>query len=470
MSITIGTGIFLIVALLVYIFNKKDYKKMFMSFFMVMIMTKFFINIGYFVKIGSFDIMYDEFFTFLTFISALKYLTKNNSSLTYKKNIFCLIISISFSIILNFLLSYNEYGIRYGGSWDDYFLGTESFKILTPSFNSLLQIVRIFMFFTIYYTFSKEISKSKFKKMMNVMFCISIFAVIMFIIEFVQKNMLHSYFLNDFYNKIFGLNDATYTGLGSFHNGYYSVTFLYREQSHLSEYFFFISLMMLLSSFIFKKKKYFLVSLLMIGASILSISFTSLLCAGIYYLVFSYLVIKHSKKYSKFAIMLLIVIICITPFLINKSIFSERINNSLYMILNFNSQGVYAFNSENVRLFSVMYNYDLFRSHFLFGLGIGTSYSHSGLSTTLVSIGSVGLVLYFITYKNLITKNLRRKYPYVLTFIIMGFFLFTGVSNLMYNDGLALFIMGYSLFLRNDIVVKEGFRKNEHITTCSTIS
>ena len=270
--------------------------------------------------------------------------------------------------------------------------------------------------------------------------CIIIF---LGIIEFIFKNLLHSSAVNDFYAFVFGVGQSTKKGLGAYSNGIYATIGLRREQSAFSST---ISIAGILNLFLFsldKKKSSFLVSVLCIAESVMSIAFTSLLY-GALYLSFLFIIVWRKNLKTKiflsgFAVLALVVGIV----LVLKSSYLERIKNSFKILFDFNENETYEIKSENIRLYSILYNLKIWLRHPLFGIGLGASYSHGGLSSALISIGIVGFSLYWININVLFKKTLNRAIPIIPFLLMNAVYFFRGGIDYYYNMPMMILFICY---------------------------
>lgn len=423
MSITIGTFIFLIITVFIFVKNSSSLKKLFISLFNLLVITSLFMNVGYFIKIGSFSLQYNEFILFVTFfISLLLVISKKFDTAILLKFILMTIV-FCIPLVLNLVLNYQEYGISYDYTWDNYFLGRVDFTLLKPNSRSLLHLLRIVIFFFVIGCYLRFSNKNDFDSLIKKIYKISIIYLFILLIEFIFKNVLYSPIVNDFYLSVLGKSESTYYGLGLMRNGIYSIIGLFREQSHLCN-----ALMVLSVIFLFvyednKIKKYLFLSLVLIAVPLCTMAFSSILGIAIYYLFLFLINIRKSGKNQMLCILSLFIVIIAAILVYSFSSYSERILNSLDVIFNFDINGKYDFESENVRLFSIMYNLNIFSRHPLFGIGLGTSYSHGGVACILTSIGLIGFTVYSLYYKCIFRKNNYKKGVF-LPFIVILFYSF----------------------------------------------
>ena len=256
MTITIGTILLLCGIVGVFLRNYNSYRRLYLSLYTLMILIKLSINVGFFVSIGGYEILYDEVLTILIAVLALIGL------LYYKVNLqifYCLILFVSIilvSLILNIAGIYNVYGIPYGQSWDNYFYGKTLFQQLNVTATSFLMFARLIMFAISFIMFCKLIDFNYFKRLFKIVYRVSLFLAVIYILEFILKNIFHSAFLNNLYLDIFGHSLSTKDELGANVMGIYATIGLYREQSALATNFGLIALILLFGYKFTAKKKY----------------------------------------------------------------------------------------------------------------------------------------------------------------------------------------------------------------------
>lgn len=437
-------GSFLIVGILLGIFVKYMTQKngaiklnrkniLFLKLFSFYVVINLFLGIGYFLKIGEREISYSDVVFFALFVVAISILWKKPVYSKIYLFLIVFVVSCLVSVCLNFLLDYNEYGIPYGQSWDSYFYGRTSFSLLKPSKNGLFHLIKIIMTFTVVLTFLLCIDKNSLKEFLKTVKFFSCIIIFLGFVEFIFKNLLHSSALNDFYAFVFGVGHSTKKGLGAYSNGIYATIGLRREQADFSST---ISIAGILNLFLFSldgKKSSLSVSLLCIVESIMSIAFTSLLYGGLYF-VFLFIVVWQKNTKTKIVLSIsALLLLSVGTVLVIKSSYFDRIKNSFKILFKFDETGNYDIKSENIRLYSILYNLKIWLRHPLFGIGLGASYSHGGLSSALVSIGIVGFSLYWITINTLFKNVLKRAIP-VIPFLLMNVvYFFRGGIDYYYN-------------------------------------
>ena len=444
MSVTIGTFLYIIIGIFLIYKSKLDLKKIFLYFFCFVLASKLFMNIGYFIKIGDFALQYSEILTFITFIFGLIYCIKYGFDL---KNFFLLFIVatiVFLSISLNYIIDYNEYGIPNGQVWDFYFLGRIELQKLVPTSSSFLQSIRIIIFIFNISVFLKLSSKDNIESFFNILYKISIPILVLIFIEIIMKNAFNSSALNDLYLTIFGSSDTQSIGV-VFRNDGITIIGLFKEQSHLAIYFTILSIIFLIYWYYFDKKIVLFLSMIYVLITIMSMAFTSILGIVVYTLFLLYFV--HKKKYRFNFLIYVTLGILIIGFIIGIyfSNYWERVQNSMNMILNFDENKTYEINSENIRIYNIMFNLKIFFRHPILGIGVGTTYCQSGIVTSLAYFGILGLVTYWVAIKKLFNNN-NLTFPIVI-FILTGLLnVFKGDASYLYDETVFIILFSYSIF------------------------
>lgn len=430
-------SLLLIVLILVLFLKNRTFSAKYISIYFIMLFLNLFCSMGYFLKVGSFELFYDEFVTILLFIFSLIYLLKGQINKNLTINLIVLIISMSISVLLNVFSNTKEFGIKYGNAWDSYFWGTIGFEQLDVGKRTFLMSGRLYVYLINLYVFITLIHVKDLKKLLKLLRKLSVLAIVLFFLEFVFKNVFHSYGLNNLYFKIFGYGYSQKDSL-DFVDGYATITFLYREQSVVGKNFPLIAILLLYDFHLNKQKKAIIVSLGLIVCALLSMSFTSILTIFIYVIFWFYITKKYNSNLFYFSIFLsAILVLVLSIFSLNitmNATFETRIENSFNIIFNYNKDIDFEITSENIRLYSIMYNFQIFLSHMFFGIGIGTSYSLGGISSSLVSIGLIGSLIYILYIDNLFCYKFATRISKLALFSILFINLFSGGIDLLYNE------------------------------------
>lgn len=453
--------------LLIYIFLKSKKKTntiLFMNLYICYFIISISLNIGYFMKIGNFEITYDEFLLFILFILAIIYY------FTHKMNVKIIaIFSVFFVVILigpamNVILNYDYTGISYDGSWDRYFYS--GFNILEmqpllPNKRTIMFIFRIFLFVFVTSIFLENVDTSWIIKIKKHITYVSIIILFLFFIEFIFKNVFKSSLINDMYNSIFGLGNSTKIGLGDAEHGLYQVICLYREQSHYAIYVSYLSIMNLFFwALSIGKKENLYISLLLILSVLLSLALTSMLYILLYGIFLFIIVLKKTSEKNKIKLILTMCFVAVILVTISLLFFKDRLYNSVHILFDFENVSSYPVLSEIIRLYSSYYNLNIFLEHPFFGIGLGTAQSFSSLSTILVSIGLIGTIMYIILYNKLMKINKMSKYyPFALFIIFVLTGIFSGGVEFLYSNNVQLVCLLYSFFIYKQKNTKSIIKK-----------
>ena len=430
-------SILLILLILVLFLKNRSFTSKYISIYFVMLFINLFCSMGYFLRVGSFELFYDEFLTIIIFIFSIMYLLKGKINKNLTINLILLVVSMFISVLLNVYSNNKEFGIKYGNAWDSYFWGTIGFEQLDVGQRTILMSGRLYVYLVNLYVFITLIHVKDLKKLLAILRKLSVLAIVLFLLEFVFKNVFHSYSLNNVYFKIFGYGYSQKDSL-DFVDGYATITFLYREQSVVGKNFPLIAILLLYDFRLNKQKKAIIISLGMIVCALLSMSFTSILTIFIYIIFCFYITKKTNSNMFYFFIFLVLISVLVGSILsLNitmNTTFKTRIENSFNLIFNYNKDINFDITSENIRLYSIMYNLQIFLSHIFFGIGIGTSYSLGGISSCLVSIGLVGCLIYLLYIHNLFRYKFSTRISKLALFSILFINLFSGGIDLLYNE------------------------------------
>lgn len=446
----LGSIIFIIIGFAIILKNANNFKKLYIEMYSFMVLTKLFINVGYFLKIRNTEILYDEILTMIVFLLAIVGLFVYGINKKALYLLVFLVISMSISLMLNYFYYEDIYGISFDDSWDaffytkDYLFNRGMLSLLKPSTRSFLMLTRVMMCLVSFGVFIKIADYNTYHKILIKIYRVAKIILIFALIEFILKNIFQSSYLNDLYLQIFGESAATKMGLGARVGSIYAIICLYREQSILALNFSVVAIMLLFLYKSDRNKKVLIVSILLMITSIISMSFTALLFVVTYTIFFIYVLEIKFNKITGFIFFSILIIfgVIIVLYVQSNELYMRRISNSISMLFNYNVNMSVSITSENIRLYSVMYNLNLFFKYFLFGIGIGISYCYSGFVSSLISIGSVGMIIYFILVKKYIEIFSKEKLKYFSVIVICITLFFIGGVEFLYSE---LWLMLYLL-------------------------
>ncbi|GGF81818.1 hypothetical protein SAMN05444281_2319 [Wenyingzhuangia marina] len=440
---------FILIFIVGYILSKKNsLKSKFKDFFILeIIFSVFRINVGYFLKIGDFEIQNDDLLLAILFAMSIVVF---GSSISKKIKIRQYVVIYTIIIILGMLNLYlnpsDEGIIAFNtGSWDRYMRGVTNLTTPVFSMQSILMFIRVVIFVAIMLATKDLFNREDFIEMGKRIGFFSKLLLIYGITEFLLSYVLKIDTTN-ILKLFFGRGVATSNDFGRLKG-------LSREPSYYSHALYnAIIILYALSKIdyenknIFKKYKVWIIIAFFLG--LISSSFAFVLVT-VTLLIFFYVVSNIENRKFVFylkpqagliSILGLLILMIILPFVdLTDFTYYERILESLNQF----SKGVNRtyklgsdYSSEAVRLISGIETFKATLSRPLFGLGIGTAYSVSGIISILSNIGFLGL---FIWYRLISTEFYKTKKK-ILILILLTPIVFTGDMYSLYDTSYLLLI------------------------------
>ena len=384
--------------------NRKDHKLMLRDFFIVTLLVSFTMNYGYFLKIGSFELAYDEFCTGVLFIVCIPYFIKGKYNHSMLSVCCVFLVSCIISLFCTTIVPFVPNGfLTPSQSWDEFVYGNISLNFtVTASIKMLLIPLRFVIFFFILCVikdvFTKEDWLHAFQKLLYVCKFLLLFSVI----EFFTKNVLAFDYCTNLLDPIFGKGDFTANTILVNRGDALAPQGLFREPSHFTSFLFWLGFAWFIpiKQDPTRESNYFWLAttatLLIFSTSFAGILFFGCLLA--FYLVYFYKTHKSSK--APFFIVLvsslalLMGLILFSPGL--ASYYLGRIKDTFHCIsLLFTSNEV-VLSSEFIRLLSIFKLSLIWIDRFFFGIGYGVTWGHSALIWMLACGGIVGLYIWYV--------------------------------------------------------------------------
>lgn len=382
-----------------------------MLFISVLIFFDLFVNVGYFIKIGSYEVTYSEYLLIVVFIYTIYFLL----TLKYSKKMFF----VGLSFILTVFI-------------------TEIWLGLNPILNLISRNGELFQpklsVYSIMISFKiilMSVIAINWKKVININYLMMIssylkkyakWVIVLCFIEFLTKNIFHSSMYTDLVSQIFGIGESTVSFI--FQRGsLYTLQGLTREPSLLTLGLFNLAIILLFDNQIKRIAFEMIVItfLLFVSGSFASVVYI----LGIFAIVF--FKYKQQKKYFLF---IPSGILIITIFM-NSNIGRYYLIRFQNIIMFFSNQTVIQNTSEVFRFTTIMDSLYLFLDRPLFGVGLGIPYSYGFISGILASIGLVGFVIWFYFIFLYIGGNSLRTSKYLSVIFIVWFF--TGDMSILYG-------------------------------------
>lgn len=405
----------LIIIILYNAFNSAKLKDFYLKLLMITLINESFIQIGYFIKIGTAEVSYRTLCELLLLCTSILLICKTKIN-RFNFNFSFIFLSICIFGILHIIIQpSNILASNINISWDDYLSSGAQFERIHIVPYVFLEFFSMFIFviviMTIYsvYTYDELsdflVGFCKWSKIMLFIGCIEV------IIKYIFNSNLYNYFCN----FIFGVSSSTVTEINSRGTGI-MLQGLTKEGSHYI-YVLFIIILVIFAEYKRKKDIKNIYWLFIAGAiGILSMSFSLLLFViGILLIGYFYWIRQSNNIQIKFVKKLLLItsiiigiflMIVIGSSLISKlsvssdNFWSRRIV-SLFEELNLIYSGDWKYNttplewSNRSRLLSVFETLKLVIYRPLFGFGTGAVTSHGSSSMLLAGVGILGTLCWF---------------------------------------------------------------------------
>lgn len=414
-------GLILLGIVFYILFKGKNLDNIFIKLLTLTICVETFISVGFFLRIGSYEVTYSEFLLFILGILSITMIitTRTNQKVLLLGYILILAIIVSNThFVFNPI---NKLVTTYGIAWSE--------PKIYPKFNlqSILMSLRIILFVFIATT-SLTVVRKNINYIRSNFIKFGTFTLLIIAFEFISKNIFNSMIYIDFVNFFFGEGDNTVSVFLE-RGDSYSLQGLTKEPAHLSSVLFYFGLILVLSKV---ENKYFnllfftTIIAILIGKSLSGV-LTTLCLLGVFFIV------KRRKFLFIYIGILIIPLILILP---DMSYYFDRSINSLNFLLN--KQQVDFTQSEVGRLNSIIETYKILLERPLFGVGVGANYAYGFLPTMMSNIGFLGTFswLIFIFY-GVANLNLNIKSVIVIILLLITWIPTGGLST-MYSMSLLL--------------------------------
>lgn len=364
--------------------KRKSLEEIHLFFLSLLIALELFVTVGYFIKIRSYELLYDELlFVIVAFISILA-IIKRGERIKLKVSMIFFLLSLSATEIYLFFNPIGDLIYRNG-------------HYVLPAFSlySIMVTMKVLILIVISIVSLDYIQEKQLEQLTKQLLHYGAIAYVIIGVEWIVKNIFHSSGYHTLVNLFFGKGAYTVDYLLRRGSGF-SIQGLNREPADLT-FGLFIFLMIVVLSGVSQrtKNRYLAIGILYL---VISGSFS-----GIGYamaVMLAYLLTTKSRiKPVFYALCFIFMLILIIPNDLFIYYFN-RVMNSIHFLSSGNNQTVIT--SEQVRLYSIQETLrTVFIKRPLLGAGLGIPYAYS---TTVMILSSVGLLgggtwfwYYFVT-------------------------------------------------------------------------
>lgn len=385
-------------------------KKFYIDVFYLYVCVVLFTNLGYFVKIGTFDIGYSFVLSLVLFCIAVILIF---SERLYDKKLMIIggvfTLSCGIGLALAYIFSYKGGYIDDISKWDLYVLGqTEKVYGISPSlthFKYLFNIAKYAVILSV--TKATMDFRRVWDKLLDIINVIVVVVVVYGFFEVFSDKVIGKSPIGYFFNPIFGEADATFNRTDRFQG-------LYKEASHYALYLFYIALFEMI--YLLTKKggltkkrlivEYIKMALLIL-LMVISTSFSALILLPLLYVFFVRYIINPKHKLDWFLCSIAVaafamVVIANGEFSrwLGLNALNEKFNeliNVLYDLFSGKNVGI---SSVGARFTSIFEMIKIFAARPMFGIGVGITDAHTTFFSILACTGVIGTALWITVILN----------------------------------------------------------------------
>lgn len=397
-------SIILLALFLIIIIKQKNIKQQYLTLSSLLIGFEMFVNIGFFVKLGSYELAYVEVILILVMVYSFVMITR----FKIDKRSFIAGTLLIFSIVITTsLLAVNPL--------DQLIIRNREMINVEFSFYSIMISLRVIFIVIVVLSWRTLFSNKDILYISHFIHKFGRVILILCFLELISKNLFSSSAFVDITGRIFGVGDSTITFIFQ-RAGTYTLQGLTREPSILARGLFqFTSILVFTKKF--KEIKWDLIAsiiILFLSGSFSSVLFVSAL------LLFVFFKVNYKKK-----VIILIPSVVLVSVFLNTEIglyYLMRVGRSFEFFLNPSNIDNLRTTSEAGRFTSIFYTISLFLQRPFFGIGLGIPYSYAYISSALASIGIVGFTSWYYFIFHAITRHRARTYKYILVLMFVWFF------------------------------------------------
>jgi hypothetical protein len=389
MQVTIAGLIVGVLILALWIRYRSSPRELFQKLFLFSIVTGLILDVGYFAKIGSFEVVFNYGFSIVLLLAAIKvFFAEKPDHRTIKW-----ILLFSAEVIFGFLAAYLSKrvvtGVAFDHSWDDHFIQKVPLDTLTVSvYQFTVMFLRILLFFVNVLAFRESCDRNWIVSSAKVLQKVSSAVILLWIVEFVCENSISPTLFRSWIIKIFGSSISTFAAPRQF-LGVYVPLLTLREPSNLS----FVYFVLALNSLFYFQRTGKKTGIFMFACLVLFLITGASLSSAIYLVCLALAILALSKKPS--LVLVIYLLLLIPSIFAMEYLFGDRLARIFASISSFGGdlRNLPA-TSEIIRLYSIYNNLVIFLRYPLFGCGLGMAYSFSGFVTSLANIGILGVFLW----------------------------------------------------------------------------
>ena len=370
---------------------RKNISEQFQRCFLFSTFVSICANLGYVFLIGEYEVDITILMSVLMFFLDLRIFMRYGAKNILSLNIILFLISIFFSTLPIVFFNIYERSVPFGIDWDPCFgANAKSFPVITsiPFVQFFGMLLRILLFFcNIMALKTLHIGRLFVFKIIKVSKIVAIVFISLSFVEMLVANFVDQFLIRNFLINMFGgSTTSTYLHLREF-MGIYLPLLTFKEPSAYVMCVIFLLFCEFLSFKVYHNFRYFITCLFLIFLLIISNTLSSIIYLGCFLLI---VFVSTNNKVFKGIFIVLGIASCFVFY----SLYSSRIETIFDYInlLSIEDPSLLPATSEVIRLYSIFNNLKIFLKYPLFGYGLGSCYSYSGLITCLANIGLLGLI------------------------------------------------------------------------------
>jgi len=433
----INPATFFVIALIIYQASRaRDLKTLSFHLFIDGIAFALLVNSGYFIKVGSLILEYEEVlmlcFVIVSFASGE--ITKTTRRLALK--VLALLVVTATGLYILVVDPINVLVMPVGGSWDRFYGGSFTLEPLRFSTKNIERLFRVSLIIIVVIGVSKFVRKKRFRSsLIKSIIMITLIQAIIGYLDLVIKALFQRPVLQSVATSFFGMGASQFGGIG-IRAGSYLIQGFMKEPSHFA-----VSFVPGLTILALLKAKSLSTHFLEVASIVILVLSTSFAGFGI---AFYWLMLKLWKyviesRLGK-TVSIAIVIIALTIVIGLIGILSDLFPLLQYYISRLSGLiGIGpAVGSESIRLFSVQSSLDLMFRRPIFGLGLGSTNAHGFLPSLVSNIGLAGFIAWIVFFVDALGMK-RASFVPLLMWLSLGMLI--GDIGWLYNMmGLAMVI------------------------------
>lgn len=406
MEITIGGILYFLLLIGIAIVLKNKEQKRYLVLFTFLIRSDVFFGVGYIAKFHGKEIEFNIVSSLILFLMSIIRLQK--IKISNKKPIIYflrLTICLLLGILPSALFGKRYQGLGFQDSWDLLFAEHGSLPFIGFNAKQFIGMWgRFFIFFFNMLVFSSSFHRSDLRIINKTIHVFLFTSLVLFLVEFLSYTFLGDFSYRQLILTLFGHSSATYEIPRQTFGGFYYPLLLLKEPSAIATLF---SVLAVNEVSIYCRKRngtallwvFILIILLVCSKAMSSLLFIPRIILSLLSACFI-----NKKK--------IILLSCVIGLMLVASafiIYQNRLAQFLAFFKEF-SNGISGLpvSSTIVRSYSIYISLQNFLSSPLFGIGLGISYSHSGLFTRLSNIGVIGFVIFILLLASFF-KSLRLQ-------------------------------------------------------------